>query len=148
MENLKKEENLVEEKNEVDVNPEDIHFEQPEFMSFLVGVRGTTDYQVQTNLNPCTVTDYIEASAGIDVNIILTMLRTGGIKTVESFMKMKEIVMISSIKSMENQYENLGLTKEEYQQLREFFHINEIIETVAEQKKVRREEILGKKKDN
>ena len=83
-------EDLKTNKNEAK-DEEIVYDEKTNFISFVVGVRGTQEFQAQTNLDPCTVNDYTEASAGIDVNIMLAILRNSDIKSVETFLKMKEI---------------------------------------------------------
>lgn len=141
MENL--ETNKKEAKDE-----EIVYDEKANFISFVVGVRGTQEFQAQTNLEPCTVNDYTEASAGIDVNIMLAILRNSDIKSVETFLKMKEIITLASVKAMADYYDKLGLTKEQYSQLRGLFHIDELEESLEESKKERKAAILNVTKED
>lgn len=138
---------MVEKNLENQINEEEIKYDGTNFISFVVGVRGTQEFQAQTNLDPCTVNDYVEASAGIDVNILLAILRSGNKESIESFLKMKEIIMVASIRAMESYYDKLGITKEQYDQLREIFHIDELVESIEQSKKERQAEILGIKND-
>lgn len=140
-------EDLKTNKNEAK-DEEIVYDEKTNFISFVVGVRGTQEFQAQTNLDPCTVNDYTEASAGIDVNIMLAILRNSDIKSVETFLKMKEIITLASVKAMANYYDKLGLTKEQYSQLRGLFHIDELEESLEESKKERRAAILNVTKED
>lgn len=140
-------EDLKTNKNEAK-DEEIVYDEKTNFISFVVGVRGTQEFQAQTNLDPCTVNDYTEASAGIDVNIMLAILRNSDIKSVETFLKMKEIITLASVKAMANYYDKLGLTKEQYSQLRALFHIDELEESLEESKKERKAAILNPTKED
>lgn len=140
-------EDLKTNKNEAK-DEEIVYDEKTNFISFVVGVRGTQEFQAQTNLEPCTVNDYTEASAGIDVNIMLAILRNSDIKSVETFLKMKEIITLASVKAMANYYDKLGLTKEQYSQLRALFHIDELEESLEESKKERKAAILNPTKED
>ena len=122
------------ENQNINVDEKEIKFEQPNFLSFLVGVRGDQLYECKTNIQECTVADYIEASAAIDMNITLLLLQTGGIQAVETFFKMKEILSLNSVRLMGTNPEEYGLTPEEYTQLRDFFNIDAIEQLIKDKK--------------
>lgn len=108
--------------------------DQPNWMSFIVGVRGDAIYECKSNIDPTTLTDYIEASAGIDMNVAVNILKTNGIEAVETFFKMKEILVLNSVRLMQDQLDNLDITTEQYDQLRNFFGIDRI-EAMLEQRR-------------
>lgn len=112
----------------------EVKHEQPNWMSFIVGVRGDSLYECKSNIDPTLLTDFIEASAGIDMNVALTILKSNGIGAVETFFKMKEILVLNSVRLMQGDLEQLGLTPEQYDELRQFFGIDRI-ESILEQRK-------------
>lgn len=120
-----------EELKEKKINEEEIYFDQETFMSFIVGIRGNQKFDCKTNVSPCMVTDYIEAIAGIEMNILVTILKSGGIELVENYLKMKEILILDSVRNIELVPDRCGMTDEEYANLRALFHIDELVEKLS-----------------
>lgn len=112
----------------------EIKHDQPNWMSFLVGVRGDALYECKSNIDPTLLTDFIEASAAIDMNIAIGILKSNSINELETFFKMKEILVLNSVRLMQGNLESVGLTPEQYDQLRNFFGIDRI-EAMLEQRK-------------
>lgn len=112
----------------------EVKTEEPNWMSFLIGVRGDSVYDVKTNVDPCMVTDYTEAHAGITMNIVVTLLKSNGIGAVESFFKMSEILALNSVRLMGQNLEAIGISEEEYAELRNFFNIDRIEELLQQRK--------------
>lgn len=119
---------------EVTENEGEVEGDLPPWMSFLVGVRGKGLYQSKTNLTETTVSDYSEALAAIDMNITLLMLKNLGIESVETFFKFKEILAINAVRELEGKLDQIGITQEQYQQLRGFFGLDQIEELIEQRK--------------
>lgn len=112
----------------------EVKHDQPNWMSFIVGVRGDSLYECKSNLEPTLLTDYIEAAAGIDMNIALRILESNSINEVETYFKMKEILVLNSVRLMQGNLEKVGISEEKYDQLRNFFGMDRI-EALLEQRK-------------
>ena len=124
--------------------------EEIKFLNFLVGIRDSQEFQVQTNVEDCSIVDYVQATAGIDLNVMLAMLRNGNIDNIEEFLKMKEITLIAAIKNMAGYYQFLGITEEQYEHLRKIFYIDELETSIKEMKEEKEEkvELVGFNKKN
>lgn len=112
------------------------------FLSFLVGIRGDADFQVQTNVNGTTIADYIDAVGQIEVNTLLLAFKTGGMECLTQFLQNKEIIILAYIKSLKENLEAYGITEEQYEQLEIFFGLKQLEETIEANKNKQREEIL------
>ena len=112
------------------------------FIGFLTGLRGDTDFQVQTNVNNITVADYSEALAQIEGNVLMILFKNGGIETVAQAFALKDTILMGLIKSIEGHLDHYGLTEEEYSSIKTFFGIESIEKAIQENKNTTREEIL------
>lgn len=118
------------------------------FIGFLTGLRGDTDFQVQTNIKDITVGDYAEALAQIEANVILLMFKSGGINILAQAFAAKDTILMGLIKSIEGHEEDYGLSKEDYSNIKIFFGINEIEKKIEENKTSKRDEIIKAMNDN
>ena len=105
-----------------------------QWMSLIIGLRGDAIYECKTNVKDTMLTDYIEAAAGIEMNMIVTILKTNNIKSVKTFMKMKELLMLNSVRMIGENFEAAGLTAEQYAELRQHFNVDSV-EAMLEQRK-------------
>ena len=116
---------------------------EPNWMSFIVGTRGDSIYECKTNIEETLLTDYIEALAGIDINVVVEILKSGGIEAVENFYKMREILVINSVRLMEGSIEQIGISPEQYAELRDFFGVDRILELLEQRKQEISEEMMN-----
>lgn len=112
------------------------------FIGFLTGLRGDTDFQVQTNIKDITVADYSEALAQIEGNVLMKLFKNGGIETVAQAFVLKDTILMGLIKSIEGHLDYYGLTEEEYASIKTFFGIENIEKAIEENKEDTRNEIL------
>ena len=110
--------------------------EEPDvnWMSFVIGLRSDAVYECKTNVKDTMLTDFIEALAGIEMNVIVNILKTNNIESVKTFQKMKELLMLNSVRMIGENFEQAGLTAEQYDQLRLHFNVDKI-EAMLEQRK-------------
>lgn len=148
MEHRNLDEELQERIEKGDIDPEEIHQDEPKWISYVTGLRGDNVFDCKTNVEDLSVIDYAESLSLLEFNTLVSIFREiedpdQALNVATQYAQIKEIYLINYIRLLGDNLDEHQFSEDKYQKLKDMFNLDQIDQMLQERKEEQSSEILN-----